>query len=45
MLKRAVSNIQAKRAVYLDNYLYIIGNDKIVVLDESNWKEVNNLEF
>lgn len=45
ILKRAVGNIQAKRAIYMDNYMYIVGNDKIVVLDETNWKEVNDLEF
>ena len=44
-LVKAVSNIQAKRAIYLDDYLYIIGEDEIVVLDELNWKEINGLEF
>ena len=44
-LVKAVSGIQAKRAVYLDNYLYIIGPDSIVVLDESNWKKVKELSL
>ena len=44
-LKKAVSNIRAKRALFLDDYLYIIGEDKIVVLNEVDWLEVNKLEF
>jgi len=44
-LKRAVSEISAKRAVYINDYLYIIGENKIVVLNELNWERVNELEF
>jgi uncharacterized secreted protein with C-terminal beta-propeller domain len=44
-LVKAVSGIQAKRAVYLDNYLYIIGPDSIVVLDESSWKKAKELSL
>lgn len=44
-LIKAVSDIRAKRAIYLDDYLYIIGEDKITVLNEINWEEVNELEF
>ncbi len=44
-LEKAVSNIQARRAIYLDNYIYLIGDDKIVVLDENDWKEVNSFDF
>ncbi|MFA5743161.1 MAG: beta-propeller domain-containing protein [Candidatus Paceibacterota bacterium] len=44
-LVRTVSGIQVKRAVYLDNYLYIIGPDSMVVLDESNWKKVKELSL
>lgn len=44
-LVKAVSGIQAKRAVYLDNYLYVIGPDSIVVLDESSWKKVRELSL
>lgn len=42
-LKKAVSGITAKRAVYLDDFLYIIGDDKIVVLSEQNFEKVNEL--
>ena len=44
-LKRAVSDISAKRAIYINDYLYIIGENKIVVLNELNWEKVNELEF
>lgn len=39
-LEVAKSGIQVKRAIYLDNYMYIIANDKITVLDENTWKDV-----
>lgn len=44
-LERAVSDISAKRAIYINDYLYIIGENKIVVLNELNWEKVNELEF
>jgi len=44
-LKRAVSDILAKRAIYLNDYLYIIGEQKIVVLNELNWEKINELNF
>ncbi len=44
-LERVVSDISAQRAVYIDDYMYIIGDTKIVVLDESTWSEVNSLPF
>ena len=44
-LKRAVSDISAKRAIYINDYLYIIGENKIVVLNELNWDKVKELEL
>jgi len=44
-LKKAVSGIRAKRAVYLDDYLYIVGTNKIVVLNQLNWERLNELSF
>ncbi|MEM5766461.1 MAG: hypothetical protein QW423_02410 [Candidatus Aenigmatarchaeota archaeon] len=44
-LKKVVSEIIARRAVYIRDYLYIIGDDKIVVLDETDWERVNEIEF
>jgi uncharacterized secreted protein with C-terminal beta-propeller domain len=44
-LAKAVSDIQAKRAIYIDNFLYVIGENKLVVLDEGNWEKVSELEL
>lgn len=44
-LLKAVSSIQAKRALYINDYLYIIGEDKITVLNEQNWETVKNFSF
>ena len=44
-LAKTVSGIKARRAIYINDYLYIIGDDEIVVLDESDWERVKELEF
>jgi len=44
-LKKAVSEIQAKRALYLNDYLYIVGDNKIVVVNEADWETVNQLDL
>ncbi len=44
-LEKVISGILPKRAIYLDDYLYIIGERKIVVVDEINWEKVNELEL
>ncbi len=44
-LVKTVADIQAHRAVYINDYLYIIGTDRIVVLDEKNWEKVGELEL
>jgi len=44
-LVKAVSEIQAKRAIYIDNFLYVIGENKLVVLDERSWEKVSELEL
>lgn len=44
-LVKAVSGITAKRAIYLNDYLYIIGSDKIIVLNELDWQKVNELKL
>lgn len=44
-LKATVAGWSVKRAVYLDDYLYIIGNDAITVLDENTWKEAKTLKL
>ena len=42
-LIKAVS-VSALRAIYIDDYLYVIG-DKVVVLDENTWQEVSEIEL
>jgi inhibitor of cysteine peptidase len=44
-LKAAVSGYDVRRAVYLDDYLYVIGDSKITVLNENTWKEEATLEI
>ncbi len=45
VLERAVANIEAERAIYINDYLYIIGRDEIVVLDENTWEEIAEFEI
>ena len=44
-LKAAISGFGVVRAVYLDDYFYIIGDSKISVLDENGWATVKDLTF
>src|SRR3989339_1549840 len=44
-MKKAVADTQVKRAVYINDYLYVIGENKIVVLDENSWDKVKELEL
>ncbi|MCX6740438.1 MAG: beta-propeller domain-containing protein [Candidatus Parcubacteria bacterium] len=44
-LVKAVSDQGVKRALYLNDYLYIISNEKITVLNERDWEKVNDFEF
>jgi uncharacterized secreted protein with C-terminal beta-propeller domain len=42
-LEKAVST-SALRAIYIEDYLYIIGNE-VVVFDENTWEKVNELDL
>ncbi|HUW22143.1 MAG TPA: beta-propeller domain-containing protein [Candidatus Bathyarchaeia archaeon] len=44
-LKAEVKDIVARRAVYINDYLYIIADDRIVVLDEKSWQEIKQISF
>jgi inhibitor of cysteine peptidase len=44
-IKRVVADISAKRALFINNFLYILGDQKIVVLNEENWENVGELEL
>ncbi|QQS38479.1 beta-propeller domain-containing protein [Candidatus Woesebacteria bacterium] len=39
------SPINAKRAVYINDLMYIVGDDKLIVVDELTWTEINSLVF
>ena len=44
-LKAAVSGYGVRRAIYIDDYLYIVGESMVTVLDENTWEEEATLEF
>jgi len=44
-LAKAMSVPEAKRAVYIDKYFYLIADNKITVFDESSWEKIKDLEF
>jgi inhibitor of cysteine peptidase len=44
-LLKAIADIQAKRAVYINDYLYVAGENKLIVLNENNWEKVSELEI
>jgi len=44
-LEKTVADTQIKRAIYINDYLYVIGEDRLVVLDEKNWEKVGELEL
>jgi uncharacterized secreted protein with C-terminal beta-propeller domain len=37
-------DVSALRAIYIDDYLYIVG-DRLIVLDENTWEKVNEMEL
>ena len=44
-LVRALNVPDVKRALYLDDYMYVIANDYVAVLNENDWKKVNDLDL
>ncbi len=44
-LVKAISETQVKRALYINDYLYLIGNSKITVWNENDWEKVKELEL
>lgn len=44
-LAKAVDESLVKRALYIDDYLYILSEQKVLVFDESNWQKVKEMEF
>lgn len=44
-LEKAVKIQNPKRAIYINDYLYIVGEKEIVVLNENSWERVNSIEY
>ena len=44
-LVKSVKETYLRRALYINDYLYLIGDSKLVVLDENNWKRVKELDL
>ena len=40
-----IEGINANRAIYIDDYLYVIGDYSVIVLDENTWNEISSLEI
>lgn len=44
-LAKAVSDTSAQRAIFINDFLYIIGRDKITVLNQNDWSTTNTLSI
>ncbi|MDO8641243.1 MAG: hypothetical protein Q7R33_06825, partial [Nitrosarchaeum sp.] len=44
-LERTVADIGAKRALYIDNVMFIVGERAIVSLDINGWNELDRLKM
>ena len=44
-LEKAIGQIQPQRALYVNDFLYVVGSDRIVVLNENNWERVGELVY
>lgn len=44
-LEKAISLSAVKRAIYLNDYLYVLSSSAIKVYDENDWQEVKNLDL
>jgi len=44
-LVKGVEAFNARRATYIDYYLYILSERKVSVIDENTWERVNELSF
>lgn len=42
-LAKTVSETAVKRAIYINDYLYVIGENSLVVLDEKSWERMGEL--
>lgn len=44
-LVKAIKQNQVRRALYIDDYLYIISAENIIVLDQNNWETVKEINI
>ncbi|MCK5268214.1 MAG: beta-propeller domain-containing protein [Spirochaetes bacterium] len=44
-LTKAISQRGVRRAIYINDYLYIISDNKISVLNEKDWERINELDI
>jgi len=44
-LTKAVADYSVKRALYINNYFYIVGDNKISVFNQGDWNLVNSLDL
>lgn len=44
-LIKTVQDYNIKRAIYINDYLYMLGDSKITVFNENNWEKVKELEL
>lgn len=44
-LAKTLSEPGVRRALYINNYLYVISDNKIMVLDESSWEKIKELDL
>lgn len=44
-LMKTISQNNVQRAIYINNYLYIISDSNITVIDETDFKEINKLSL
>jgi len=44
-LVKTVKDYNIKRAVYINDYLYMLGDNKVTVFNENNWEKISELEI
>ncbi|MBN1262800.1 MAG: beta-propeller domain-containing protein [Candidatus Pacebacteria bacterium] len=45
VLVKVLTGVQARRAVYINDYFYVVGDNQIAVLSENNWEKISQLDF
>lgn len=44
-LEKAASGVSVQRAIYLEDFMYLIAKDKIIVLDEKTWETAKEFDL